>query len=103
MDVTESEYEIATQRGKLLRQTIPSATSARYDSTTGRLIVGLSSGVELSIPLSLIRALDTALPSALAEIELNAGGYGIRFPRIDEDIYVPALLVDFCGAPKEVA
>ncbi len=103
MDITDKEYEIATERGRRMRETIPAATDARYDEATARLLVALSSGAELAIPLQLIRGLESASAANLAQVELNSSGYGIHFPLIDGDLYVPALLVDFCGAPKEMA
>ena len=103
MDLTDKEYEIATERGRRMRETIPAATDAKYDEATGRLLVTLSTGAEVAIPPRLIRGLESASKSDLARVELNSGGYGIHFPLIDGDLYVPALLVDFCGAPEEMA
>ena len=103
MELTDKEIAAANERGRLMRQTIPAAAGAKYDEVTGRLLVALSSGVELAIPLHLIRGLESASAADLAQVELSASGYGIHFPLIDGDVYVPALLVDFCGAPKEMA
>lgn len=49
------------------------------------------------------RESEHAQPSQLAEMELTPSGFGIHFPAIDADIYVPALLEGFLGSRSWMA
>jgi hypothetical protein len=44
--------------------------------------------------------LEHAKAADLAEIELSPSGFGIHFPKLDADFYVPALLEGFLGSRK---
>jgi len=57
-----------------------------------RLVVDLVDGRTLITPLSLIPGFDLLPPGALDDHEIFAGGIGIHFPRIDEDVSVDNLL-----------
>jgi len=39
----------------------------------------------------------------LEEIEITPSGYGIHFPKLDADLYLPALLQGFTGSRKWMA
>ena len=39
----------------------------------------------------------------LDEIEITPSGFGLHFPRLDADIYVPGLLEGFLGSKKWMA
>ncbi len=50
-------------------------------------------GRQLSLPLICFPALFNATPEARAEYELSGGGLGIHWDKLDEDLYVPNLLL----------
>lgn len=79
------------------------AVSARYDRRTKRVIVRLHTGLELSIPPSLVEGLADATPEALAEIEISPSGLGLHWPQLDADVYVPALLEGQFGSRQWMA
>ncbi len=62
-----------------------------------RLEVTLRDGRRISAPLAWFPRLQTATDADRAVWEVCAGGYGIHWPRIDEDLSVDGLLV---GAQK---
>jgi hypothetical protein len=97
----ESEFERATARGA--QASGPHAVSARYLRLRGRVVVELSTGVELSIPTNIIEGLAGASADDLREIEVSPAGTGLHFPRLDADVYVPALLEGITGSPAWMA
>ncbi len=102
MEVTEPEFEAAKKRTELLREA-GHAISARYDRRTSRVIVKLNTGVELAFPAKLAEGLAGAPPESLAEIEISPAGLGLHWPRLDADLYVPALLQGVFGSKNWMA
>jgi hypothetical protein len=49
------------------------------------------------------QGLENAKPSQLEEIEISPSGFGIYFPKLDADLYVPGLLEGFLGSQKWMA
>jgi hypothetical protein len=96
-------FEIAKQRGKALQSSLPKAISARYDRKSGRIVIELSSKLSLSFSPDDIQGLQKAKPTHLDEIEITPTGFGIHFPKLDADIYVPGLLEGFLGSRKWMA
>lgn len=102
MDVSEQEFEAAEARMGAKRE-VGYATAARYDAQRGRVVVELSSGVELAFPPALAEGLAGAPDEDLAAIEVSASGLGLHWPRLDADLYVPALLQGVLGSPRWIA
>ncbi len=71
------------------------ATSVRVDRS--RFHVLLADGREISAPLERFPRLTDATPHQLANCEVTAFGTAIRWPELDEDIGVAALL----GIPED--
>ncbi|MGH9581398.1 MAG: DUF2442 domain-containing protein [Bryobacteraceae bacterium] len=65
----------------------PLAVSARSDEFS--LIVELSDGRTISVPLVWFPRLFNASPEDRAEYQLLGRGAGIHWPRIDEDLWWP--------------
>jgi hypothetical protein len=49
------------------------------------------------------QGLENATPAQLSEIEISPSGFGLSFPKLDADIYVPALLEGSFGSRKWMA
>jgi hypothetical protein len=64
------------------------------------LIVDLMDGRTISVPLAWYPRLLNATPAARAEWEVSAGGNGIHWPQLDEDLSTEGLLR---GAPAAKA
>jgi uncharacterized protein DUF2442 len=92
------QVELANTRARKLQSALPRALSARYDRRIGRIVLNLSTGVDLAFPPHIAEGLERATPSELAPIEISPSGFGIHFPRLDADIYLPALLEGFLGS-----
>lgn len=93
-----AEYEAALLAGREAMATEPRAQNARYDRRSGRLVVVLTSGVELRIPTVMAQGLQNAAPVDLVKIEISPSGYGLHFPRLDADLSVPALFAGVYGS-----
>jgi protein involved in temperature-dependent protein secretion len=89
--ILEHDWDAANQRGQEALATGPLADSAYYDQPTGKIVIELNNGVGLHIPPTLIQGMESATPADMAEIVLEGHGIGLRFPRLDADLYVPAL------------
>ena len=103
MAIRKHEIEAANRRGKeLLRQT-PTAIAARYDRRTDRVVIDLSSRLTVSFKPEDAEGLDEAKPEQLAKIEISPTGLGLHFPKLDADLYLPALLEGFLGSRRWMA
>lgn len=102
MGVTEREFEQASARADVLRRA-GHAVAAKYDRRRAMVIVSLSTGVEIAFPTTLAEGLADAQPAALAVIEISPGGLGLHWPKLDADVYVPALLQGVFGSKRWMA
>ena len=79
------------------------AVAARYDRRASRNIVQLHSGLELAFRAALVEGLAGAAPDDLAEIEISPAGPGLHWPKLDADLYIPALLKGIFGSRRWMA
>lgn len=90
IEVTDESFAAATARDDALIRG-PHAESAHYDRERDRVIVRLSTGVEIGFAPRDAEGLQGAGYEDLAAVEVEAFGLGIHFPTLDADFYVPAL------------
>lgn len=102
MVVTENEFEQA-QEAAATRRAAGHAVAARYDRRRGRIILRLNTGVEITFPARLAEGLSGASEAALAEIEISPSGQGLHWPKLDVDLYLPALLEGVFGSRQWMA
>ena len=100
---SRDDFEQANQRAKDLRARFPRALSPHYDLKTRRIAIHLSSRLIVSFSPDDVEGLKDARPSQLNKIEISPSGFGIRFPALDADLYVPGLLEGFLGSKKWMA
>ena len=100
---TRNSFEAANQRAKELQASIPRAVSVHYDRKTEHIVVHLSSKLIVSFSPHDAQGLEKAKPSDLNEIEISPSGFGIHFPKLDADLYLPGLLEGFLGSKKWMA
>lgn len=101
-DLSEDAFAVARARGEARLQG-PRAVTARYDAGRNRVVIRLSTGVELGLAPRDVEGLQHASAEDLKAVEVDALGLGIRFPRLDADLYVPALLEGVLGSPRWMA
>jgi hypothetical protein len=100
---TTEAFEIASRRAQERVTTLPTALAARYDHRTRRVVIRLSSKLEVAFSPRDAQGLEHATPSQLDKIEITPSGFGIHFPKLDADIYLPALLEGFLGSKQWMA
>ena len=97
-DQFEQEIEAATKRAEARLARDPRAVAAHYDVGRDALVVSLSTGADVAFPRGRIQGLTQATLADMAEIEITAPGYGLHFPKLDADLWVPALLEGVLGS-----
>jgi hypothetical protein len=96
-------FELANRRAKELQAAVPRAVAAHYDRASGRIVIHLSSNLDVSFSPHDAQGLENAKPSQLEEIEISPSGFGIHFPKLDADFYLPGLLEGFLGSKRWMA
>ena len=97
------EFEIATERAKRRRGRVPAAITARYDPHDGRIVVRLSNDLDVTFSPRSVEGLENAKPSQLKPIEITPSGFGLHFPKLDADVYLPALLEGIFASKRWMA
>jgi hypothetical protein len=97
------DFDQANSRAKDRLNETPHAVAVHYDGKRHRVVIQLSSGLEISFAAKYAQGLEVAKPSQLREIELSPSGFGIHFPKLDADLYLPALLEGFFGSKRWMA
>ena len=101
-DGFRAQFEAARQRGHD-RLSGPHAVAARYDAGRGRVVITLSTGVELGLLPRDVEGLTGAPAEDLRVVEEDPMGLGVHFPRLDADLYIPALLEGVLGSRQWMA
>jgi Protein of unknown function (DUF2442) len=102
VELTTEQFEAAKARGEAHMRG-PRAESAHYDAGRNRVIVRLTTGVEIGFAPRDVEGLQHASTDELKPIEVEAFGLGIHFPKLDADLYVPALLEGVLGSKRWMA
>lgn len=100
---TYDNFELANRRAREMQAAAPKAVAAYYDRASGRVVIRLNSKLDVSFSPRDAEGLEHAKPSQLAEIEITPSGFGIHFPKLDADFYLPALLEGFLGSKRWMA
>jgi hypothetical protein len=101
--VDPDEVKRANARGERRVSAGPVAISARYDRRIDRVVIALSTGIEIAFAPHAAQGLETARPADLDAIEISPSGLGLHFPKLDADLYLPALLEGFLGSEQWTA
>jgi hypothetical protein len=85
---------------RLQEPAVARAAAARYDRKSRRVVVLLSNGLEVGIPIELAEGLTAQKASDLEEIEISPAGLVLHWPNVKADLYLPALMNDAFGRPQ---
>lgn len=103
MTITDKAFEAANFRGAGKRAMLPAAISVHYDRRASRIVITLDSGLELAFSPEKAQGLENGRPEDFTDAEISPSGLGIHFPRLDADLYLPALLEGFLGSKRWIA
>lgn len=99
---TDAQIEAALEQAKS-RPNDPRAKSVEHISSLNLLIVQLTNGRRLVLPIEDVQGLGNATPEQLQNVQLLGHGAGISFPGLDIDLYVPALVEGIYGNRRWMA
>ena len=100
---TSEHFDLANRQAKDLQSSVPKAVAAHYDRANGRIVIRLSSKLDVSFSPRDAQGLQHAGPAQLEPIEISPSGFGIHFPKLDADLYLPGLLEGFLGSKRWMA
>jgi hypothetical protein len=103
MTLTDAEVQKAERRMQVRMQAQPRAVAARYDRRAARIIVTLSNGLDLGVPVALAQGLAGAKASDLAIVEITPTGLGLHWPKLDAGLHLPSLLQGLFGTRRWMA
>jgi hypothetical protein len=93
----ESEYKAAVRRSKRDATVEPRAKKAYYEARSRQVIVELKSGATFGFPCKLAQGLSEASDEDLATIEISPSAAGLRWPKLDADFNLQALIQGVFG------
>jgi len=67
------------------------------------VVIELSTGYEVAFPPRGAQGLERAKPADLDVIEISPSGFGLHFPKLDADLWLPALLEGVFGSRRWMA
>ena len=102
-EIPETQFDLANEKARQLQAAHPKVVSARYDRRIGRVVIRLDSKLEIAFSPHDAQGLEEARLDELEPIEISPSGFGIHFPKLDADIYLPALLEGFLGSKRWMA
>lgn len=79
-DVEQTRLAAAEERGRSMLASETRAVAARYDDTTGRVVLDLTNGCISAFPTVLVEDLQSASPEALAAVEVDGLGFNLHWP-----------------------
>ncbi len=98
LELEPGEYEAAVEQARVRTETVPHATAARYDKRLRMVMVALNTGLTVAFRSADVQGLESATVADLAAVELDADGFGLHFPTLDADIWLPGLLAGHFGS-----
>ena len=95
--ISDAEFEAAEARGREQFEHAPRAVSACYHPEDRRVVVELVNGCTYTFPVALVQDLQSADDAILSEVHVDGVGFNLHWPRLDADLYVPALVAGVFG------
>ena len=103
---TDAEIDAALARTRAYEEKhgpSPYATRIEYSENLHLLLVYLSNGLRLALPVENLQGLGSATPEQLRNYELMGIGYAFRFPDLDADFHLDGLMEGVYGNCKWMA
>jgi hypothetical protein len=84
-------------------EVFPEAVRVQYFPAMARVVVFLSSGMDVSFAPSDVLGLENAKPDELAHAQLSPSGLSVCFPELHVDLYIPGLAEGVVGSESWLA
>ncbi len=97
---TYDEHEEAVRQGEALYRDFPRAVSARFEEKLGLVFVELSSGYSIAFPPERAEDLRGDSVEDLSRVEITPPDWGVYFPLMDADLWVPGLAKGVFGTER---
>jgi hypothetical protein len=102
VDPVDAEtLEASNTRARRVAARGPRAIAARY--VKGRVVVDLDNDCSFAFPASRAQRLSGASAADLREVEITPSGLALHWPKLDADLYLPALLRGVLGSRQWMA
>ena len=88
----DHQFEIAERHQETLYRSGLVAVAARYDRASRRVMVEMSNGMLLGIPVQSIASLREATQAQLSRVEVDAIGSSLRWDALDADVSVLGII-----------
>lgn len=99
--INEASFAKASESGRRLLARGPVAKAAKYEA--GRIHVELDNGCAFVFPAEQAQGLAGAGAADLKIIEVSGAGLSLYWPKLDADLYVPALIKGVLGTKQWMA
>lgn len=96
------EHKQADEAAKLRLAATPHAVAV-VPSRDGRMLIEMSNGIGLLVDVRRVEGLEAATAADLAQVEISPSGFGLHFPTLDADVYLPGLLQGRFGSARYLA
>lgn len=103
MELSDTIVAAANRRGAAKKASFPAVVAVRYDRRIARIVISLASGLDIAFAPRDVQGFENAQPADLVDAEISPSGFGVHFPKIDADIYIPALIEGFLGSKSWIA
>jgi hypothetical protein len=98
-----SNFARASRAGRQAAKMEPRAARATYRAKDNALLIELTNGAAITIPVKLIPGLKRAAPSDIRSVEVPGRGGGLHWQSLDLDLSVPALVSSVFAGPEWMA
>lgn len=98
-----SNFVRASRAGRRAAKMEPRAVRATYRARDNALLIELSNGAAITVPVKLIPGLKRAAPSDVRSVEVLGRGGGLHWESLDLDLSVPALVSSVFAGPEWMA
>jgi hypothetical protein len=98
-----SNFARASRAGRQAAKVEPRAARAAYRARDNALLIELTNGAAITIPVKLIPGLKRASPGDVRSVEVLGRGGGLHWESLDLDLSVPALVSSVFAGPEWMA
>lgn len=98
-----SNFARASRAGRRAAKTEPRAARAAYRAMDKALLIELTNGATITLPVKLIPGLKRAASNDVRSVEVLGRGGGLHWESLDLDLSVPALVSSVFAGPEWMA